>query len=88
MKNKYVQIGTVIFVTVIIVLMFKYINNKEIENYIFLFYLPGEFVSVSLLGGFHGAPQWSLYLGILLQNIVILFLVRTITKALTNEKNA
>ncbi len=87
MKKTIIQLVIVVVITTVFVLLMENSSSTQIQNIIFKFYLPGEFILVNMLGGFHGAPQWSLYLGIFFQNIIIWLFLRYGARLVSNVKN-
>ena len=87
MKNSFLQLVVVVVISIVFAVLMEKSSSAQLQNIIFKFYLPGEFILVNLFGGFHGAPQWSLYLGIFFQNIILWLTIRYGVRLVNNVRN-
>jgi len=87
MNNTLIQVVIVIAITFVVSVLFSEIANEQFKNIILIFYSPGIFLSFLFQGGPHNDPQWVLYIGVFLQNIILWLIIRSTIKYYVKDKN-
>ena len=84
LNNNLVQLLVILVTTIAISVL--YVESQFLEKVIFTFYYPCIVSSINIMGGMHGAPEWSVYLGIFIENLIIWYFLRFIIRSYSEIK--